>query len=145
MITPVSWLERVPTYKDKKNNLGIENASYGLLGYPVLMATDILIYKAHLVPVGKDQEAHLELTHGQILYQDGKFLFDDVGSTNGSLVNIQKVTPGQPIELSSGDSLTLGRTVLTFELKSPSEEFDTEEGESVEQDDTDSSEDSGIS
>lgn len=63
MITPVSWLERVPTYKDKKNNLGIDNASYGLLGYPVLMATDILIYKAHLVPVGKDQEAHLELTH----------------------------------------------------------------------------------
>lgn len=62
MITPVSWLERVPTYKEKTENLQIDSASYGLLGYPVLQAADILIYKAEAVPVGKDQLPHLELS-----------------------------------------------------------------------------------
>lgn len=66
MITPVSWLERVPTYKDKRELLaergGEAGASFGLLGYPVLQAADILVYRAHAVPVGKDQAAHLEIT-----------------------------------------------------------------------------------
>jgi len=57
MLTPVPWLERMPTYKDKRDNLGLD--SYGFLGYPVLQAADILIYRAHLVPVGKDQERHI--------------------------------------------------------------------------------------
>ncbi|MBR4748408.1 MAG: tryptophan--tRNA ligase [Abditibacteriota bacterium] len=62
MITPISWLERVPTFKEKKDNvLGGEQASYGLMGYPVLMSADILIYKADVVPVGRDQLPHLEL------------------------------------------------------------------------------------
>jgi tryptophanyl-tRNA synthetase len=62
MITPVGWLERVPTYKEKRDQLHIANPSYGLLGYPVLMAADILVYRADVVPVGRDQEPHLELT-----------------------------------------------------------------------------------
>ncbi len=62
MTTPVTWLERVPTYKEKQEQLNLETASYGLLGYPVLQAADILIYKANAVPVGKDQLPHLELT-----------------------------------------------------------------------------------
>lgn len=62
MMTPVPWLERVPTYKEKQEQLHIESASYGLLGYPVLQAADILIYRANAVPVGKDQLPHLELT-----------------------------------------------------------------------------------
>ncbi len=62
MITPVSWLERVPTYKEKREQLHIASPSYGLLGYPVLMAADILVYRAEVVPVGRDQEPHLELT-----------------------------------------------------------------------------------
>ena len=64
MITPISWLERVPTYKDKKENIlkGAQQASYGLMGYPTLMSADILMYKADAVPVGKDQLPHLELT-----------------------------------------------------------------------------------
>ncbi len=62
MITPVGWLERVPTYKEKREQLHIANPSYGLLGYPVLMAADILVYRADVVPVGRDQEPHLELT-----------------------------------------------------------------------------------
>ncbi|GBC97084.1 Tryptophan--tRNA ligase [bacterium HR16] len=62
MITPLGWLERVPTYKEKRENLQIESVSYGLLGYPVLQAADILVYKAAVVPVGEDQLPHLELT-----------------------------------------------------------------------------------
>jgi tryptophanyl-tRNA synthetase len=66
MITPVSWLERVPTYKEKRDLVAEREheagVSYGLLGYPVLQAADILLYRAHAVPVGKDQAAHLELT-----------------------------------------------------------------------------------
>jgi tryptophanyl-tRNA synthetase len=62
MITPIPWLERVPTYKEKREQVASESPSYGLLGYPVLQAADILAYKADAVPVGKDQIPHLELT-----------------------------------------------------------------------------------
>ena len=63
MITPLPWLERVPTYKSKIEELKEKDlGTYGFLGYPVLQAADILIYKANLVPVGEDQLPHLELT-----------------------------------------------------------------------------------
>jgi len=63
MFTPVAWLERNPTYKDMLQNLKNKDlATYGFLGYPVLQAADILIYKARKVPVGLDQVPHLELT-----------------------------------------------------------------------------------
>ncbi len=63
MITPVSWLERNPTYKDLKQELKHKDlATHGFLGYPVLQAADILIYKPKFVPVGVDQVPHLELT-----------------------------------------------------------------------------------
>jgi tryptophanyl-tRNA synthetase len=60
-VTPVSWLERTPTYKEKKANQP-DDINHGLLTYPVLQAADIVMYKASLVPVGKDQAAHLELS-----------------------------------------------------------------------------------
>jgi tryptophanyl-tRNA synthetase len=60
-VTPVSWLERTPTYKEKKQNQP-DDVNHGLLTYPVLQAADIVMYKASLVPVGKDQAAHLELS-----------------------------------------------------------------------------------
>ena len=60
-VTPVSWLERTPTYKEKKRDQP-DDVNHGLLTYPVLQAADIVLYKASLVPVGKDQAAHLELT-----------------------------------------------------------------------------------
>ena len=60
-VTPVSWLERTPTYKEKKQSQP-HDINHGLLTYPVLQAGDIVIYKASLVPVGKDQAAHLELS-----------------------------------------------------------------------------------
>ncbi|GAB4356235.1 MAG: tryptophan--tRNA ligase [Immundisolibacter sp.] len=63
MMTPLGWLERVPTYKEQQEQLRERDlATYGFLGYPLLQSADILIYKATLVPVGEDQVAHLELT-----------------------------------------------------------------------------------
>lgn len=63
MITPVSWLERNPTYKEMQENLTTKDLStFGFLGYPVLMASDIIVYKAARVPVGQDQIPHLEIT-----------------------------------------------------------------------------------
>ncbi len=62
MITPLGWLERSPTYKEQLREIvGRDLTTYGFLGYPVLQAADILLYRANKVPVGEDQEAHLEL------------------------------------------------------------------------------------
>jgi tryptophanyl-tRNA synthetase len=63
MITPLGWLERVPTYKEKQDDLGgtAVREPYGLLGYPVLQTADILLYKPYGVPVGRDQAPHLEI------------------------------------------------------------------------------------
>ena len=63
MITPLGWLERVPTFKDQQEKLKEKDlATYGFLGYPLLQSADILMYKAGLVPVGEDQVVHVELT-----------------------------------------------------------------------------------
>ncbi|MDP7240432.1 MAG: tryptophan--tRNA ligase, partial [Dehalococcoidia bacterium] len=61
MVTPLGWLLRVPTFKEKARQQP-ENVNYGLVGYPVLMASDIVLYKGEMVPVGEDQLPHLELT-----------------------------------------------------------------------------------
>lgn len=81
MATPLSWLERVPSYKDQQERLkGRDLATYGFLGYPLLQAADILIYRAGQVPVGEDQVAHIELTREvarrfNYLYTKGKHSF----------------------------------------------------------------------
>ena len=63
MITPLAWLERVPSYKDQQEKLvGKDLTTYGFLGYPLLQAADILLYRAVGVPVGEDQAAHVEMT-----------------------------------------------------------------------------------
>jgi tryptophanyl-tRNA synthetase len=63
MISPVGWLERVPTYKEQQQKLADRDLSnYGFLGYPVMQSADILIYRANMVPVGEDQVSHIELT-----------------------------------------------------------------------------------
>jgi tryptophanyl-tRNA synthetase len=63
MITPLGWLERVPTYKDQQEQLKEKDlATYGFLGYPVMMSADILVYQPDFVPVGLDQAAHVEIT-----------------------------------------------------------------------------------
>ncbi len=77
MITPVSWLERVPTYKGQIEALGQKIATYGFLGYPLLQLADIAIVRGQFVPVGRDQLAHLELAREIVrrfnyLYGDGR-------------------------------------------------------------------------
>ncbi|HET7815419.1 MAG TPA: tryptophan--tRNA ligase [Candidatus Baltobacteraceae bacterium] len=77
MITPVSWLERVPTYKGQIEALGQEIATYGFLGYPLLQLCDIAVFRGEEVPVGRDQVAHLEFGREVIrrfnyLYGDGE-------------------------------------------------------------------------
>jgi tryptophanyl-tRNA synthetase len=63
MLTPLGWLERVPTYKEQQENLSEKDLStYGFLGYPLMQAADILLYQPKFVPVGQDQVAHVELT-----------------------------------------------------------------------------------
>ena len=63
MITPLGWLERVPTYKEQRENINDKDLStYGFLGYPLLQSADILMYQADFVPVGEDQVPHVELT-----------------------------------------------------------------------------------
>jgi tryptophanyl-tRNA synthetase len=84
MITPLSWLERVPTYKELRQKLHEKHlATYGFLGYPALQAADILIYKGKGVPVGEDQVSHIELTreiarHFNHLYcKERSFIFSE--------------------------------------------------------------------
>jgi tryptophanyl-tRNA synthetase len=92
MITPVGWLERVPTYKEKREQLHIATPNYGLLGYPVLMAADILVYRADLVPVGKDQEPHLELTRE--IARRFNYLYGETFPEPQSLLTEFAVLPG---------------------------------------------------
>lgn len=92
MVTPVSWLERVPTYKEKREQLHIASPSYGLLGYPVLMASDILVYRAEVVPVGRDQEPHLELTRE--IARRFNHLYGDIFPEPQSLLTEFAVLPG---------------------------------------------------
>ncbi|GIV16718.1 MAG: tryptophan--tRNA ligase [Armatimonadota bacterium] len=92
MITPLGWLERVPTYKEKRENLQIESVSYGLLGYPVLQAADILIYKAAVVPVGEDQLPHLELTRE--IARRFNFLYGEVFPEPQALLTPAARVPG---------------------------------------------------
>ncbi|MBI4654408.1 MAG: tryptophan--tRNA ligase [Nitrospirae bacterium] len=92
MITPLGWLERVPTYKEKQQEIKDRDlATHGFLGYPVLQSADILIYKANYVPVGIDQLSHLEITRE--ICRRFNFLYGDVfPEPEGLLTEFPKVT-----------------------------------------------------
>ena len=80
MITPLGWLERVPTYKEQRENINDKDLStYGFLGYPLLQSADILMYKADFVPVGEDQVPHVELTR-EVARRFNQFYPRKVGS-----------------------------------------------------------------
>ncbi|HXY77701.1 MAG TPA: tryptophan--tRNA ligase [Candidatus Acidoferrales bacterium] len=100
MITPIGWLERVPTYKEQRENIkGKDLDTYGFLGYPVLQAADILIYKADVVPVGEDQVAHVELTR-EVARRFNQFYSTRVEATGANLTAAQTdwlVSQGRPI------------------------------------------------
>ncbi|HHV60062.1 MAG TPA: tryptophan--tRNA ligase [Clostridiaceae bacterium] len=93
MITPLSWLQRCPTYKDQLAQLKDRDiTTYGFLGYPCLMASDILIYKADFVPVGEDQLPHLELARE--IARRFNFLYGSVFPEPQPLLTEAKVLPG---------------------------------------------------
>ena len=81
-VTPVSWVERTPTYKEKKRSQP-DDINHALLTYPVLQAADIVIYKARCVPVGKDQAAHLELAREIVRAFNSRYGDDVPGARGG--------------------------------------------------------------
>ncbi|MFW5431755.1 MAG: tryptophan--tRNA ligase [Methylophilaceae bacterium] len=91
MITPLSWLERVPTYKDQQEKLSSKDLStYGFLGYPLLQSADILMYKATQVPVGEDQIPHVEFTR-EIARRFNHLYGKDVGFEEKAKAAIKKL------------------------------------------------------
>lgn len=113
MSTPLSWLERVPTYKDKIRDLEGTNKdlhTYGFLGYPVLMAADIILYKATCVPVGEDQSAHLELTR-EIVRRFNSMYQKEVFPEPQAVFSKAKVLPGidgRKMSKSYGNTIPFG-------------------------------------
>lgn len=93
MMTPLAWLERNPTYKEQQDQLKQKDLStYGFLGYPVLQAADIIMYKAHGVPVGKDQLPHVELTRE--IARRFNFLYREVFPVPDALLTEVPLLPG---------------------------------------------------
>ncbi|MCQ2358715.1 MAG: tryptophan--tRNA ligase [Phascolarctobacterium sp.] len=113
MMTPLGWLERVPTYKDKLQDLegsGKDLHTYGFLGYPVLMAADIMLYKATCVPVGQDQSAHLELTR-EIVRRFNYLYNKEVFPEPQAVYSKAKVLPGidgRKMSKSYGNTIPFG-------------------------------------
>jgi tryptophanyl-tRNA synthetase len=108
MLTPQSWLERVPTYKEMVEQLGLDSPSYGLLGYPLLQSADILMYKPEWVPVGVDQVPHVELTREVARRFNNTFgpVFPEPGA---KLTEIPRVpgTDGRKMSKSYGNAIYL--------------------------------------
>ena len=93
MITPVGWLLRCPTYKDQLKQLKDKDiATYGFLGYPCLMTSDIIIYKSELVPVGEDQVPHVELTREMV--RRFNHIYGEIFPEPQPLLTKAKVLPG---------------------------------------------------
>lgn len=116
MITPLSWLERVPSYKEKASELGLD--SYGFLGYPLLQAADILVYRANAVPVGKDQLPHIELTR-EVARRFNNFYGDVFPEPEGLLTQFPAVTgtDGRKMSKSYGNDIRLADSAEITEAK----------------------------
>ncbi len=109
MIIPTPWLERVPSYKEKSDEMKLD--SYGFLGYPLLQAADILIYRADFVPVGKDQLPHIELTRE--VGRRFNSLYSEVFPEPQELLTKFPVIPGtdgRKMSKSYGNDITLAET-----------------------------------
>ncbi len=136
MLTPVSWLERNPTYKDMMQQLNCKNLkTYGFLGYPVLQAADILLYDADIVPVGEDQLPHLELTR-EIARRFNHFYGDVFKEPQHALTKAPKLpgTDGRKMSKSYGNCIYLSDTeeVVAKKVRSmvtdPNRRFKTDPG-----------------
>ena len=113
IITPLGWVERVPTYKEQLREIQGRNlATYGFLGYPVLQAADILLYKAHAVPVGEDQLPHLELTREIVRRLHALLKTDIFPEPKALLTEVPKLlgTDGRKMSKSYGNTLDLSES-----------------------------------
>jgi len=117
MIVPLGWLYRNPTYKEQIQNLQNKDLStYGFLGYPVLMAADILLYKADKVPVGEDQSAHLELTR-EIARRFNHFFGENLLPEPQTLLTLTPKVPGtdgRKMSKSYGNSLYISESAKSL-------------------------------
>ena len=127
MITPVGWLERVPTYKDLRDKMG-ENElglGYGLMGYPVLQTADIVIYRANAVPVGRDQAPHLEISReiarrfnrivgGKVFPVPEAFISEATGEIKGLDGRKMSKSYGNAIYLADSDKETVKKINKAF-------------------------------
>ena len=119
MLTPVSWLERNPTYKEQLRELSERDLStYGFLGYPVLQAADIIMYKAHRVPVGVDQAPHVELTR-EIVRRFNSFYGPVFPEPEVLLTETQRLPglDGRKMSKSYGNSVLLSDSPETIDRK----------------------------
>ena len=118
MVTPVGWLERVPTYKERIEQQGITSPSYGLLGYPLLQSADILMYKAQWVPVGVDQVPHVELTR-EVARRFNAAFAPVFPEPDAKLTEIPKVpgTDGRKMSKSYGNDIELADSAETIRAK----------------------------
>ena len=113
IITPLGWVERVPTYKEQLREIeGRDLATYGFLGYPVLQAADILLYKAHAVPVGEDQLPHLELTREIVRRLHALLKTDIFPEPKALLTEAPKLlgTDGRKMSKSYGNTINLSES-----------------------------------
>ena len=119
LITPLGWLERNPTYKEQILNLQNKDLStHAFLGYPVLMAADILLYKAELVPVGEDQSAHLELSR-EIGRRFNNFFAPVFPEPQALFTKTPKIpgTDGRKMSKSYNNSLQIAEELSSLEVK----------------------------
>jgi tryptophanyl-tRNA synthetase len=137
MIAPLGWLERNPTYKEQILNLQNKDLStYGFLGYPVLMASDILVYRAGKVPVGEDQTAHLELSR-EMARRFNNFYGEVFPEPEMLLTRYPKIpgTDGRKMSKSYGNSLDIADEIPVLDKKirtmmtDPARERRTDAGE----------------
>lgn len=108
MVTPVSWLERTPTYKEQIEALGGDVATYGFLGYPLLQLCDIAIFRGEKVPVGRDQVAHLELGR-EIVRRFNRFFGETLIEPQALLTEFPAVpgTDGRKMSKSYGNTIDI--------------------------------------
>ena len=118
MVTPLPWLERVPTFKDQQEQLAEKDLNtYGFLGYPLLQTADIIVYRAHLVPVGEDQAAHLEISRE--ITRRFNHLYGEVFPEPQALFTETPKVPGlDGRKMSKSYGNTIGLTASADEIRS---------------------------
>lgn len=117
MITPLPWLERVPTFKDQQQQLADRDLNtYGFLGYPLLQTADVIVYRAHFVPVGEDQAAHLEISRE--ITRRFNYIYGEVFPEPQALFTEASKVPGLDArKMSKSYDNTIGLTASADEIR----------------------------